>query len=166
MPECCKFGPGSGHLGIGKVSLSTQQQTGTCFKSGKDKAVKGEGWALPYMPCPSHTALTATWLLKTYTFSPEIIALGLSLISYLNLKCIFLQVIINTETETRLRTGQAFSLLQLVRTHFFDYVRSIFQKLMFFVTFQRTIIPEYCLKEFCHQDRYHQKNQCKYCKKY
>ena len=35
--------------------LSTQQKMGTFFEFGKDKAVKGEGWALPFISCAQDT---------------------------------------------------------------------------------------------------------------
>ena len=37
------------HVATGKLSLSTQQKMGTFFELGKDKAVKGEGWAPPFI---------------------------------------------------------------------------------------------------------------------
>ena len=33
------------HVATGKLSPSAQQKMGTFFELGKDKAVKGEGWA-------------------------------------------------------------------------------------------------------------------------
>ena len=39
----------------GKLSVSTQQQMGTCFKSGKNKAAIGEGWAPPFISCVQDT---------------------------------------------------------------------------------------------------------------
>ena len=39
----------------GKLSLSTQQEMGTFFELGKDKAAKGEGWAPPFISCAQHT---------------------------------------------------------------------------------------------------------------
>ena len=39
----------------GKLSLSTQQKMGTFFKLGKDKAVKSEGWAPPFISCAQDT---------------------------------------------------------------------------------------------------------------
>ena len=44
------------HVANGKLSLSTQQKMGTFFKLGKDKAAKGEGWALPFISCVEDTA--------------------------------------------------------------------------------------------------------------
>ena len=35
--------------------LSIQQRLGTFFALGKDKAAKGEGWALPFISCPKDT---------------------------------------------------------------------------------------------------------------
>ena len=43
------------HAATGKVSLSTQQKMGTFFELGKDKAAKGEGWALPFISCVQDT---------------------------------------------------------------------------------------------------------------
>ena len=45
------------HAATGKLSLSTQQKMGTCFffELGKDKAAKGEGWALPFISCAQDT---------------------------------------------------------------------------------------------------------------
>ena len=43
------------HAANGKLSLSTQQKMGTFFKLGKDKAAKGEGWALPFISCAQDT---------------------------------------------------------------------------------------------------------------
>ena len=40
------------HAATGKLSLSTQQKTGTFFELGKDKAAKGEGWAPPSSAVP------------------------------------------------------------------------------------------------------------------
>ena len=34
-----------------KLSLSTQQLIGTFVELGKNKAAKGEGWALPFISC-------------------------------------------------------------------------------------------------------------------
>ena len=42
---------GLGQLATGKLSLSTQQQMNIFSESGKDKAVKGEGWAPPLICC-------------------------------------------------------------------------------------------------------------------
>ena len=39
------------HATTGKLSLPTQQTMVTFFELGKDKAVKGEGWALPFISC-------------------------------------------------------------------------------------------------------------------
>ena len=39
----------------GKLSLSTQQNMGTFFELGKDKAAKGEGWAPPFISCAQDT---------------------------------------------------------------------------------------------------------------
>ena len=39
------------HAATGKLSLSTQQKMGTFFELGKAKAVKGEGWAPPFISC-------------------------------------------------------------------------------------------------------------------
>ena len=36
-------------------TLSTQQKMGTFFELGKDKAAKGEGWALPFISCAQDT---------------------------------------------------------------------------------------------------------------
>ena len=36
-------------------SLSTQQEMGTFFELGKDKAAKGEGRAPPYISCAQDT---------------------------------------------------------------------------------------------------------------
>ena len=44
-----------GHAVTGKLSLSTQQKMGTFFELGKDKAAKGEGWALPFISCAQDT---------------------------------------------------------------------------------------------------------------
>ena len=38
-----------------KLSLSTQQSMGIFFELGKDKAVKGKGWALPFLSCAQDT---------------------------------------------------------------------------------------------------------------
>ena len=63
------------HAATGK--LSTQQKMGTSIELGKDKATKGEGWALPFISCAqdtgysgtlSPTAPTAIRLWETYTF--------------------------------------------------------------------------------------------------
>ena len=35
--------------------LSTQQKMGTFFELGKDKAAKGEEWALPFISCAQDT---------------------------------------------------------------------------------------------------------------
>ena len=43
------------HATTGKLSLSTQQKKGTFLKLGKDKAAKGEGWALPFISCAQDT---------------------------------------------------------------------------------------------------------------
>ena len=43
------------HAATGKLSLSTQQQTGTFFELGKGKAAKGEGWAPPFISCAQDT---------------------------------------------------------------------------------------------------------------
>ena len=43
VTESCEYKSGLGCLAAGKLPLSTQQQMSTCFKSGKDKAPKGEG---------------------------------------------------------------------------------------------------------------------------
>ena len=43
------------HEATVKLSLSTQQEMGTFFQLGKDKAVKGEGWALPFISCAQDT---------------------------------------------------------------------------------------------------------------
>ena len=45
----CEFEAGPCHMMTGKLSLSTQQFMGTIFKLRKDKAVKGEGWAPPFI---------------------------------------------------------------------------------------------------------------------
>ena len=37
------------HAATGQLSLSTQQKMGTFFELGKDKAAKGEGWAMPFI---------------------------------------------------------------------------------------------------------------------
>ena len=51
----------------GRLCLSAQQYMGTCFKLGKDKAGKGEGWALPFSCCVRDTVGLYTpwplWLL-------------------------------------------------------------------------------------------------------
>ena len=39
------------HVATGKLSLLTQQEMGTFFELGKDKAAKGEGWAPPFISC-------------------------------------------------------------------------------------------------------------------
>ena len=49
LPEDCEFKTGLCHPMTGKLSVSAQQLMGT-FK-GKDKAVKGDGWALPFICC-------------------------------------------------------------------------------------------------------------------
>ena len=38
-----------------KLFLSTEQELGTLFELGKDKAAKGEGWALPFISCAQDT---------------------------------------------------------------------------------------------------------------
>ena len=43
------------HAATGKLSLSSQQKMGTFFELGKDKAAKGEGWALPFISCAQDT---------------------------------------------------------------------------------------------------------------
>ena len=43
------------HAATGKLFLSTQQKMGTFFELGKDKAAKGEGWALPFISCAQNT---------------------------------------------------------------------------------------------------------------
>ena len=43
------------HAAAGKLSLSTQQKMGTFFELGKEKAAKGEGWALPFISCAQDT---------------------------------------------------------------------------------------------------------------
>ena len=43
------------HAATGKLSMSTQQKMGTFFELGKDKAAKGEGWALPFISCAQDT---------------------------------------------------------------------------------------------------------------
>ena len=43
------------HLTTGNLFLSTQQYLGSFFESGKDKAAKGEGWALPFISCAHDT---------------------------------------------------------------------------------------------------------------
>ena len=43
------------HAATGKLSLSTQQKMGTFLELGKDKAAKGEGWALPFISCAQDT---------------------------------------------------------------------------------------------------------------
>ena len=43
------------HAATGKLSLSNQQQMGTFFELGKDKAAKGEGWAPPFISCAQDT---------------------------------------------------------------------------------------------------------------
>ena len=45
----------SSMLGFAKLSLLTQQGMGTFFELGKDKAVKGEGWAPPSISCAQDT---------------------------------------------------------------------------------------------------------------
>ena len=55
-----------------KFSLSTQQEMGTFFESGMDKAVKGERWVAPFICCVEDTMAlsgTATRLRETYTFA-------------------------------------------------------------------------------------------------
>ena len=64
------------HAATGKLSLSTQQKRGTFFELGKDKAVKGEGWAPPFISCAlTPTAPTAIrlWDTCTFTFTIEAI---------------------------------------------------------------------------------------------
>ena len=51
----CEFKAGLCHAMTRKLSLSTQQQMGTFFELGKDKAAKGEGWALPFICCAQNT---------------------------------------------------------------------------------------------------------------
>ena len=43
------------HAVTGKLSLSTQQKMGTFFELGKNKAVKGEGWAPLFISCAQDT---------------------------------------------------------------------------------------------------------------
>ena len=43
------------HAATGKLFLSTQQKMGTFFELGKDKAAKGERWALPFISCAQNT---------------------------------------------------------------------------------------------------------------
>ena len=43
------------HAATGKLFLSTQQKMGTFFELGKNKAAKGEGWALPFISCAQNT---------------------------------------------------------------------------------------------------------------
>ena len=43
------------HGATEKLSLSTQQKMDTFLELGKDKAVKGEGWALPFISCAQDT---------------------------------------------------------------------------------------------------------------
>ena len=43
------------HAATGKLTLSTQQTMGTFFELGKDKAVKGEGRAPPFISCAQDT---------------------------------------------------------------------------------------------------------------
>ena len=43
------------HAATGTHSLSTQQETGTFFELGKDKAAKGEGWAPHFISCAQDT---------------------------------------------------------------------------------------------------------------
>ena len=50
-PKCREFEPGLGHPATGKLSLTTQQQTGTCFESGKDRAAKGNVLAPLFICC-------------------------------------------------------------------------------------------------------------------
>ena len=53
--RCIEFEVRLRHAVTGKLSLSTQQKMGTFFKLGKDKAAKGEGWALPFISCAQDT---------------------------------------------------------------------------------------------------------------
>ena len=43
------------HATTGKLSLSTRQQTGAFFESGKDKTAKGERKASPFISCAQDT---------------------------------------------------------------------------------------------------------------
>ena len=43
------------HVVTRKLSLSTQQKMGTFFELGKAMAVKGEGWAPPFISCAQDT---------------------------------------------------------------------------------------------------------------
>ena len=43
------------HAATGKLFLSTQQKMGTFFELGKNKAAKGEGWAVPFISCAQNT---------------------------------------------------------------------------------------------------------------
>ena len=57
-----EFEAGLRHPTTGKLSLSTKQQMGTFFESGKDKASTGEEWAsfVFNLPCPRYSGtLTA-----------------------------------------------------------------------------------------------------------
>ena len=53
LPDGREFEAGLRHPTTGKLSLSTQQLI--FFESGKDKAVKGEGWAPPLSSCAQDT---------------------------------------------------------------------------------------------------------------
>ena len=50
-----EFGARLRHATTGKLSLSAQQYMVTFFQLGKDKAAKGEGWALPFISCAQDT---------------------------------------------------------------------------------------------------------------
>ena len=70
-----EFEAGLRHAMTGKLPLSTQQKMGTFFELGKDKAAKGEGWALPFTSCAQDTvgltptAPTAVRLEETFTLT-------------------------------------------------------------------------------------------------
>ena len=68
------------HAATGKLSLSTQQNMGTFFELGKDKAAKREGWAPPFISCAQDTL--PLWLLGYGTPLPFILLLILMLKSY------------------------------------------------------------------------------------